>query len=269
MSANDAVTAGGQLASNTSGSCVAEGTDGQVTATIAHPSPARLDHVAVAVADLGSAVDYWRGVGGGLVGWDRNDRFHSMQLRLGGVGKLELLAPAPAAGADNFVRRFLERFGTAIHHVTLKVADLHVAIAAVRAQSLDVVDVADDDPFWCEGFLRPSQVGGLIVQLAWMQGDDAQWAARLAHAPERPADNAPRLLGPTLTHPDLAAAARVWRLLGATVDDGDGRLVCRWPASPLDIVVERGEHAGPRALRMGDALPPTTSPAIAPVVEIV
>jgi hypothetical protein len=34
-------------------------------------------------------------------------------------------------------------------------------------------------------------------------------------------------------------------------------------------VVERGEHAGPRALRMGDALPPTTSPAIAPVVEIV
>jgi catechol 2,3-dioxygenase-like lactoylglutathione lyase family enzyme len=256
--------------SPTGGSCVAEGTDGQVTATTAHPLRARLDHVAVAVADLGSAVDYWRGVvGGGLVGWDRNDRFHSTQLRLEGGGKLELLASAPAAGADNFVRRFLERFGTAIHHVTLKVPDLRVAIAALRAQSLDVVDVADDDPFWCEGFLRPSQVGGLIVQLAWMHGDDAQWAARLAHAPERPADNAPRLLGPTLTHPDLAAAARVWRLLGATVDDGDGRLVCRWPASPLDIVVERGERAGPRALRMGDALPPTRSPAVGPIVEMV
>jgi catechol 2,3-dioxygenase-like lactoylglutathione lyase family enzyme len=241
---------------------------GHLTAAFADPLVAQLDHVAVAVADLGTAVAYWRGiVGGGLVAWDRNDHFHGMQLRLGGGGKLELLAPAPAAGADNFLRRFLQRFGTAIHHVTLKVPDLHVAIAAVRAQHLDVVDVDHDDPFWREGFLRPSQVGGLIVQLAWMQGGDAEWAARLGHTPEQPADDTPRLLGPTLTHPDLVAAARMWRLLGATVDDGDGRLVCRWPASPLDIVVERGERPGPRALRVGDDLPTAGSLEVGSLVE--
>jgi catechol 2,3-dioxygenase-like lactoylglutathione lyase family enzyme len=239
-----------------------------MTATIARPLVARLDHVAVAVAALGPAADYWGGVvGGGLVAWDRNDQFYGMQLRFAGGGKLELLAPAPAAGADNFLRRFLRRFGIAIHHVTLKVPDLHAAIAAVRAQHFDVVDVDHNDPYWREGLLRPSQAGGLIVQLAWTQGGDAEWAARLGHTPEQPADNAPRLLGPTLTHPDLVAAARMWRLLGATVDDCDGRLVCRWPASPLDIVVERGVRTGPRALRVGDDLPIAGSPEVGPLIE--
>jgi catechol 2,3-dioxygenase-like lactoylglutathione lyase family enzyme len=192
-----------------------------------------------------------------------------MQLRLAGGGKLELLAPAPGvAAAVDFVGRFLDRFGTAIHHVTLKVPDLHAAVAAVRAQGLDVVDVDDTDAHWWEAFLRPSQVGGLVVQLAWTRGGDAQWAARLGHAPEQPEDHAPRLLGPTLSHPDLDAAAHIWTLLGATVDPRDGCLVCRWPDSPLDVVVEREGSAGPRALRLAGAVPappPDVAPPIATV----
>lgn len=230
----------------------------------------RLDHVAVAVPDLGVAAGFWRhAAGGGLVGWERNPRFHSMQLRFTGGGKLELLAPAPEAGPDTFVRRFLQRFGPAIHHVTLKVADLHPALAAIRAGGFDVVDVDDRDPNWREGFLRPSQVGGLVVQIAATRGGDAQWAARLGHAPERPADDAPRLLGPTLAHPDLAAAAELWRVLGAQVADADGGLVCRWPSSVLDVVVRRTEPAGPRALRMGDALPVAMVPDVGPLVTVV
>ena len=230
---------------------------------------ARLDHVAVAVADLGAAAGYWRQTaGGGLVGWDRLDRFRGMQLRFTGGGKLELLAPPDGAGGDDFVSRFLGRFGTAIHHVTLKVADLHAAIETVRAAGYDVVDVDDTDRYWREGFLRPSQVGGVIVQLAWSLGGDAQWAARLGHAPEEPADGAPRLHGPTLAHPDLDAAQRLWQLLGATVDGGDDRLVCRWPYSSLDIVVERRDAPGPRVLRFGGVLPEPPRPDIRPPVEI-
>jgi catechol 2,3-dioxygenase-like lactoylglutathione lyase family enzyme len=222
---------------------------------IAEALRARLDHVAVAVDDLDDALAYWSDtVGAGLVARETNDGFHIAQVRTRGGGKLELLAP-PADDSDGgFVDGFLARFGPTIHHVTLEVADLGAAIDTVRAGGYDVVDVQNTSPWWREGFLRPSQVGGLIVQVAWTPEDDQSWARRIGSAATTPAPDTPRLLGPTLRHPDLSAAAALWSLLGADIDDGDDRLVCRWPDSTLDIVVRRGDNAGPVALRFEGAV---------------
>lgn len=212
-----------------------------------------LDHVAVAVPAWEPAERRWRdALGGGAVAWSESPAFRSRQLRFAGGGKLELLAPA--GDQDGFVRRFLGRFDSAVHHCTLKVPDLRAAVAVVRAAGLDVVDVDATDPRWQEGFLRPSQVGGLVVQLAASTETDEAWAARIGHVPEPPAGDAAVLLGPLLRHPDLARAAALWRLLGAEVTAGpDGlpdALTCAWPDSPLTVAVVPGAVAGPVALRM-------------------
>lgn len=228
----------------------------------------QLDHVAIAVPDIDPALAYWRdAVGGGLVVWEANTNFHSAQVRYVGGGKLELLASPPDGDGGNFVTRFLGRYGAVIHHITLKVPDLGAALDAVRAGGYDVVDVQTTAPHWREGFLRPSQVGGLIVQVAWTPDDDATWARRHGIEPQEPADAAPRLAGVSLAHPDLAAAHALWSLLGAQIADDDQRLVCRWPDSPLDVTIERGERAGPIALRFAGAVPPP--PATLQTPEIV
>lgn len=228
---------------------------------------AHLDHVAVAVPDWETAQRRWRDeLGGGIVAWGDNAVFASRQLRFANGAKLELLRPA-SDGPDNFVRRFLRRFGSVVHHVTLKVPDLGSALEVVRAGGLDVVDVDVSGDVWREGFLRPSQVGGLVVQVAWSGHTDQEWAGSIGHTPEPPAHGAAELLGPTLRHPDLGRARTLWTLLGATISEEAGALVCRWPDSPLDIVVEQGEPAGPVALRMrgtpslpaADGIGPTVS----------
>lgn len=237
---------------------------------IAAALDARLDHVATAVPDVDAALAHWCGtVGAGIVARERNGRFHSAQVRLAGGGKLEVLAPPPASGPDNFVARFLARFGPVPHHLTLKVGDLRAAIDTVRAGGYDVVDVQLTDPHWREGFLRPSQVGGVIVQLAWAAEDDAAWAARLGITPTAPADDAPRLLGLTVAHPDLAAARALWALLGADVTVGADRLVCRWPDSPLDVEVVAQDQPGPVALRFADAVPMPADDTPVPAVTVV
>ena len=211
---------------------------------------AHLDHVAVAVPDWETAQRRWRDqLGGGIVAWGDSGVFASRQLRFANGAKLELLRPA-SDDPGNFVRRFLERFGSVIHHVTFKVADLGAALEVVRAGGLDVVDVDTSGQVWHEGFLRPSQVGGLVVQLAWSGHSDQEWAASIGHTPQPPAPGAAELLGPTLRHPDLDRARTLWTLLGASISDDDGALRCRWPDSALDVVIERGEPAGPVALRM-------------------
>jgi catechol 2,3-dioxygenase-like lactoylglutathione lyase family enzyme len=212
------------------------------------PLDARPDHVAVAVHDLDSAAVRWqeqlRGVwlsprwsGGG---------FGTRQLRYANRGKLELLEPdAP----DGFAAGFLRRFGPRVHHVTLKVPDLLEAVDVAAAAGYEAVDVSTAREEWHEAFLRPSQVGGIIVQLARALHDDESWA-RLAGT-ELPAvdPDAPALLGPTLEHPDLDAAADLWATLGADVERAEDRLEARWDGEPLTVVVRRGERAGPVGLR--------------------
>lgn len=231
-----------------------------------------LDHVAVAVPDLEPAQRRWSDeLGGRSVGWSDTGVFHNRQLRYRGGGKLELITPSPGdPSPENFLRRYLGRFGSAVHHVTLKVADLALAIAIVRAQGLDVVDVQMDSAHWQEGFLRPSQVGGLVIQLAWSSYSDEEWAVHtMGGPPEDPPADGAILLGPLLRHPDLGAAARLWTLLGADVAEGDGSLACAWTGSPLTVVVERGEMPGPVGLRMdgATALPDQdgVGPAVLPV----
>lgn len=215
-----------------------------------------IDHVAIAVPDPKAAEARWREhLGGGRSSMGRNPVFDSRQLRFANGAKLELLSPSPKDGSpDNFVRRFLQRFGSLVHHVTLKVPDLHQALGVLAAAGLDAVDVRDDVEYWHEGFLRPSQIGGLVVQIASTPFDDADWAAFTGFRPENPAANAAALWGPLLRHPDLDRARAVWTALGATLtDEPGGGLRCAWPDAPLDVLIEPGEPAGPAGLRVTGA----------------
>lgn len=231
------------------------------------------DHVAAAVPSIDAAARRWRDeLGGGWVGprfpVDRAG-FATRQLRYRGGAKLEMLEPT---APDGFVTRFLERFGARIHHVTLKVPALLPAVEMLRDDGFDVVDVFAEGDVWHEGFLRPSQIGGLIVQIAWSGRSDDEWAALAGIAPETPLADGPRLLGPTLSHPEPATAADVWRRLGAAVEGDDAGLRVAWPDAPLDIEVVPGPEAGPVGLRFVGAEPHPgdgrVGPATLPVVGV-
>ncbi|MFP4312331.1 MAG: VOC family protein [Nitriliruptoraceae bacterium] len=215
------------------------------------PIDARPDHVAVAVPSIEAAAARWIDELGG--GWVApayeapGSGFATRQARFAGGAKLELLEPRRPEG---FAARFLARYGARVHHVTCKVPALPPALAVLEDAGLDAVDVSTDNEHWHEAFLRPSQVGGMIVQVVWAGHDDAGWAAALGGTPQEPRADAARLLGPRLAHPDLEVAAVIWRLLGAEVAGDDAVLTVRWPDAPLDIEVVAGARPGPLGIRM-------------------
>jgi hypothetical protein len=223
------------------------------------------DHVAMAVPAIDGAATRWRDQLGG--GWVmprfpiESAGFATRQLRYRGGAKLELLEPL---GPDSFAGQFLDRYGANVHHVTLKVPALLPAVEAVRDAGYDVVDVVAEGDVWHEGFLRPSQVGGMIVQLAWAGRSDEEWAELTGDVPEEPASDAAVLLGPTLANPDLDAARTLWTLLGAEVADDDGGLLARWPGSPLDVRIAPGDRSGPVGLRFDCTPPLAADPGLGP-----
>ena len=226
-----------------------------------------LDHVAIAVPEWLAAEARWREqLGAGRSSQGQNSAFGSRQLIFANGGKLELLTPPADGDGTNFVAAFLKRFGSTIHHVTLKVPDLHAALDVMTSAGLDAVDVNDASEYWKEAFLRPPQVGGLVVQLAQTPYDDDTWAELTGFTRETPRPGAVELLGPVLRHPDLDAAAAVWTVLGADVTPTEAGLRCAWPRSPLDVVILPGDQAGPVSLRIrgGEDMPadPPLGPAV-------
>jgi methylmalonyl-CoA/ethylmalonyl-CoA epimerase len=123
-----------------------------------------LDHVAVAVRSIRSALPLYRDALGGryLMGGDTAGTWRWIQLRYPGGGKVELLEPL----ADGFLSRFLERYGEGLHHITFKTDDLRAAIGELEGRGYELVDVDLDDQGWKEAFLRPSLAHGTLIQIA-------------------------------------------------------------------------------------------------------
>jgi catechol 2,3-dioxygenase-like lactoylglutathione lyase family enzyme len=217
-----------------------------------HPAipGAVLDHVAVAVADLPAASAWWRGIGATPVTSASLDGFSTEQLRLSNGGKVELIGRG-ADGRETFIDAYLSRYGSGrIHHLTLKVPDaLEPAVERLDAAGLQTVDVRTDDAHWHEAFLRPRQVGRVIVQVAWASGTDADFAARMGlPAPLPPDPAAPALAKVVLGHPDVVEAGRTWALLGAELTPTADGFTATWDHSPITVEVRTAATAGPMGL---------------------
>lgn len=214
------------------------------------------DHVAIMVPEVAAAAARWHDhLGGGWVlpRFVQDDAsFAGRQVRYRNGAKLEILEPA---GPEGFAATFLERFGPRIHHVTLKVPSLPDAVEHIRSHGYDVVDVFAEGDVWHEAFLRPSQVGGFIVQVAWARDTDAERAADVEGHPEPPRPDGAELLGPSFEHRDLEAAAALWKVLGAEVEGDDDVLRVGWAHAPLTIELRRGASPTPLGLRFAGTGP--------------
>ncbi|MCC6173805.1 MAG: VOC family protein [Chloroflexi bacterium] len=140
-----------------------------------------LDHTAIAVHTIESALPLYRDVLGGDPQelYERTEQgFKVLTLRYPHGGAIELIAPLGPAG---FVHDFLARYGEGVHHITFLVNDLRAAVAEVKAAGLRIVGEDYRNPNWQEAFLSPKSAHGTIVQLAQtdrdLSGRMALWPA--------------------------------------------------------------------------------------------
>jgi len=129
-----------------------------------------LDHLALAAQQAFDNFARYYGELGGRPGFGGIDPgFHFSQLHFptpgGGTMALELLEPRDRH-LDDFLQRFLDRNGPGPHHLTYKVSDLRVVLAAAEAAGCSPVGVDLSDPSWQVGYLHPKEAHGVVVQLA-------------------------------------------------------------------------------------------------------
>jgi methylmalonyl-CoA epimerase len=127
---------------------------------------AYLDHVGIAVRDLGAALAFYRDALGLEV--EGAEEVASQRVRAhfipAGSASLELLE---ATGSDSTIARYIEKRGPGLHHITLRVDNVSEALAQLKARGVRLIDEAARPG--AEGamvaFIHPSSTHGVLVEL--------------------------------------------------------------------------------------------------------
>jgi methylmalonyl-CoA/ethylmalonyl-CoA epimerase len=126
----------------------------------------RIDHIGVAVEDLGAALELYRGPLG-LPEVHREtvaEQGVEAVLLDVGEGHVELLA---ALDPDTPVGRFLAKRGPGLHHVAYQVTDIEGALRDAREAGLRLLD--EEPRSGIRGtrvaFLHPAATGGVLTEI--------------------------------------------------------------------------------------------------------
>lgn len=127
---------------------------------------ATLDHIGIAVGDLGQALAFYRDALGLEV--EPPEEVASQRVRAHfvpvGEATLELLEPT---APDSPIAKFVEKRGPGVHHITLRVDDIREALARLKARGIRLIDESPREG--AEGaliaFVHPASAHGVLVEL--------------------------------------------------------------------------------------------------------
>lgn len=125
-----------------------------------------LDHVGIAVRDVGEALAFYRDALGLEV--EGTEDVTSQRVRAhfvrAGDSALELLE---GTTADSPITKYVEKRGPGLHHVTLRVEDIAAALAQLKSRGVRLIDERPRPG--AEGatvaFIHPSAAHGVLVEL--------------------------------------------------------------------------------------------------------
>ena len=125
-----------------------------------------LDHIGIAVKDLPAALAFYRDALGLEI--EAPEEVSSQQVRAHfvpvGESKLELLE---ATAPESPIARYVDKRGPGLHHITLRVDDIHAAVAQLKARGTRLID--QEPRAGAEGsliaFVHPAATHGVLVEL--------------------------------------------------------------------------------------------------------
>jgi len=125
-----------------------------------------LDHVGIAVADLGAALAFYRDALGLEI--EPPEDVASQRVRAhfipAGEGALELLE---ATADDSPIANYVAKRGPGLHHITLRVEDIDAALAQLKAKGVRLIDERPREGAHGSlvAFIHPASAHGVLVEL--------------------------------------------------------------------------------------------------------
>src|ERR687895_516762 len=126
----------------------------------------RVEHIALAVADLEAAIEHYGSVWGLEVSHRERVEDQGVEEAMLPLGEsyLQLLGPT---GPDTTVGKFVSRRGEGLHHIAYEVEDLERALAVLKEKGVPLIDEVPrrGGRGHMVAFVHPKGNHGLLVEL--------------------------------------------------------------------------------------------------------
>ncbi|MGC9156296.1 MAG: methylmalonyl-CoA epimerase [Ferrimicrobium sp.] len=128
-----------------------------------------IDHVAIAVTDLETAIQHYVALGGRVVHHERveSDGIDEVLLQVAD-SYIQLVSPYDQSSS---VARFLERRGEGLHHIGLRVPDCATAIQELKAEGFELIDHVPrpGSRGTLVAFVHPQSANGTLIEIVQEQ----------------------------------------------------------------------------------------------------
>jgi methylmalonyl-CoA/ethylmalonyl-CoA epimerase len=127
---------------------------------------ATIDHIGIAVGDLGASLAFFRDALG--LELDAPEDVPSQRVRAhflqAGEAAIELVEPT---ADDSPIAKFVAKRGPGIHHVALRVDDIVAALAELKAKGVRLIDETPRPGAHHSlvAFIHPASTHGVLVEL--------------------------------------------------------------------------------------------------------
>jgi methylmalonyl-CoA/ethylmalonyl-CoA epimerase len=126
----------------------------------------KINHLAVVVADLPTALHFWHEALGLPLERTESNADEGVEIAFLPVGQseIELLQPtSPESG----IGKYLAKKGAGLHHVCLEVENIAATMQHLRGQGIELINDAPktrpEGTRYC--FIHPKSTGGVLVEL--------------------------------------------------------------------------------------------------------
>ena len=124
-----------------------------------------IDHLGIAVRSIDAALRFYRDTLGMAVASRERVEHEGVEVAMlpAAGSRLELLEPS---SPQSTIAKFLDKRGEGLHHVALRVPDLHAAAGRLREQGARILN----EPRQGAGghlyvFVHPASTGGVLLEL--------------------------------------------------------------------------------------------------------
>ena len=135
-----------------------------------------IDHIGIAVSDIGAALAFYRDVLGFEI--DVPEEVASQRVRArfvtldvsstrAGAAAAPALELLEATAGDSPIAKYVSKRGPGLHHVALRVDDIHAALAELQARGVRLIDEVPRPGAHGSlvAFIHPSSAHGVLVEL--------------------------------------------------------------------------------------------------------
>lgn len=126
----------------------------------------KIEHIGIATHRIDDALDFWRDALGLQVVETEEVGEQGVRVAMLPVGepRIELLEPTTPSSP---IAKFLEKRGAGIHHIAVRVADIHATLGRLKERGTRLID---ETPRVGAGgclvaFIHPTAAGGVLLEL--------------------------------------------------------------------------------------------------------